>query len=135
MGEVNRSMAIAKEYGERLFKNSELCDEESLKTLISGYPSHSFVIDREEAKGIFKSGKVRECTPDEIELLENLEHYSRIPSTTGWVKMISDDILEEDKAHAAVQAETVLEQPGTAGTSTQTTGTVPTDGQAAAAGG
>lgn len=133
MGEVKRSMAIAREYGGRLLKKSEICDDETLDTLISSYPSHSFVIDREEAKAIFKSGKVRECTSDEMKLLEDLEHYSLVPYATGWVRFISDDILEEDNANAAARKETVLEQPETAGTSTQATGTVPTDDQATAA--
>lgn len=133
MGEVKRSMAIAKQYGERLLKKSQICEEDTLETLISSYPSHGFVIDREEAKGIFKSGKVRECIPDEIQLLDDLDHFALIPSTSPWVKFISDDILEEDEANAAAQRQAVLEQSGTAGASTQATGSIPTNGEAAIA--
>jgi hypothetical protein len=135
MGEVKRSMAIAKEYGGRLSKKSDICEEDTLETLISSYPSHTFVIDREEAKGLFKAGRVRECTVDEVLLLENLEHFSVVPYSAGWVRFLSDDILEEDKARAAAQGQTVLEQPGTAGASTQTAGAIPTNSQTAAASG
>ncbi|HEV8038141.1 MAG TPA: hypothetical protein VGP62_04700, partial [Bryobacteraceae bacterium] len=76
MGEVKRSMAIAKQYGERLLKKSELCDAERLNILISGYPSHSFVIDREEAKDMFKQDAVRDCTEDELALLEDIDNFA-----------------------------------------------------------
>jgi hypothetical protein len=62
LGEVQRSIKIAKDYGERLCKDEDLIDH-----LIAEYPCHSFVIDIDEAKKIFKN--VRELDSDE-ELLE-----------------------------------------------------------------
>lgn len=137
MGEVKRSMAIAKEYGERLIRKSEICDQDELGSLISGYPSHGFVIDKREAKQIFKAGKVRDCTPDEVALLDDLESYALIPRIDApWIRFISDDILEEESAHAA-GTQAVLEQPTAAGTPSQTNGNVSPENQvgAAAAGG
>ena len=130
MGEVSRSMAIAKEYGDRLMAKSENFESpaDTLKSLISGYPSHGFVIDREEAAKKFKN--VRECTVDELALLEDFGLYSLVPNALSpWVKFVSDDILEEEAANAVTEGTTVLEQPGATGTPAPTTTSIPTDGQ------
>lgn len=68
LGEVQRSMRIAKDYGKLL--NSEFA---GLDTLISGYPSHTFVIDREQAGKIFKS--VRNPTDKENKLNHLLRFF------------------------------------------------------------
>lgn len=137
MGEVKRSMAIAKEYGDRLIRDSEICEQEKLGSLISGYPSHGFVIDRKEAKQIFKADKVRDCTPDELALLDDLEAYALIPRPDSpWVRFISDDILEEETLHAAPGSQAVLEQSAATGAAPPTNGNVPqTQAGAASAGG
>jgi serine dehydrogenase proteinase len=131
MGEVKRAMAIAREYGERLVCKSEICNEERLSSLISEYPSHSFVIDRKEAKEVFKPGKVRDCTPDELALLEDLGDFSLVPMGIGrsWIRFISDDIEEENANAAAAEGPPVLEQPAAAGTPPQATGSVSPNGQ------
>lgn len=64
LAEVDRSMRIAKEYAERLSPNKNL-KEGTLEKLLVGYPSHGFVIDRGEAKRIFRNvqnptGELRE---------------------------------------------------------------------------
>jgi serine dehydrogenase proteinase len=136
MGEVKRSMAIAKEYGQRLISKSEICEPDRLSNLISGYPSHGFVIDKAEAKDLFKADKVRDCTPDELALLDDLETYALIPrNDSPWIRFISDDILEEESKHAAAGSQAVLEQPAAAGASAPTNGNVSTDSQAGAAAG
>jgi hypothetical protein len=63
VGEVSRAMKVAKEYGERLSKGGKNLEENTLETLINGYPSHGFVIDRTEAKELFKSVR----PPNELE--------------------------------------------------------------------
>lgn len=67
MGEISRAMLIAEEYGKRLSSNNVL--EETLEALVENYPSHGFVIDREEASELFAN--VRKPT-DEEEYLANL---------------------------------------------------------------
>jgi hypothetical protein len=130
MGEVKRSMAIAKEYGERLILKSEICEIERLNSLISGYPSHGFVIDKKEAKEVFKAGKVRDCTADELALIEELGNYALTSiSTSPWVRFISDDILEEESRNAGTGSQTVLEQPTATGTPPQANGDVPPGSQ------
>jgi hypothetical protein len=128
MGEVSRSMAIAKEYGKRLTDKSKNLKDGALETLISGYPSHSFVIDIEEAKTLFRNA--RECNVDELALLEDLDSFALTPSSRPWVRFLSDDILEEDEENAATTAgsTTVLEQPGTAEPPPPPDGSVPSTG-------
>ncbi len=56
MGEVSRSMTIAKDYGKRLAAHSDnLLALDGIDLLVSSYCSHSFVIDFLEAKNIFKN--------------------------------------------------------------------------------
>ena len=134
MGEVSRSMAIAREYGTRLMGKSENFDNpaETLKSLISDYPSHGFVIDKEEAAEKFKN--VRDCTADELALLDDFELFALRPNVNHpWVRFVSDDILEERKVTNVAEGTTVLEQPGVAGTPAAPAASVPTDGKAATA--
>ncbi|MGI2059094.1 SDH family Clp fold serine proteinase [Shewanella baltica] len=68
LGEHNRALQIAKDYATRLNKLSDnLKSIKSLEQLISGYPCHSFVIDRKEAKLLFN--RVRGTIDEEEELL------------------------------------------------------------------
>ncbi len=55
LGEHNRALQIAKEYATRLNETANnLVSKDALQKLVSGYPCHSFVIDRKEAQQIFK---------------------------------------------------------------------------------
>jgi hypothetical protein len=71
LGEYHRNMMVASEYGKRLLPHGNLKSENELKKLIYDYPSHSFVIDKEEAEQLFK--KVRKPTDDEAELAKALK--------------------------------------------------------------
>ncbi len=64
LGEIERAMLVAGEYGERI--KTENLREEALSKLLAGYPSHGFVIDREEANKLFSD--VREPNVDELTL-------------------------------------------------------------------
>lgn len=77
IGDVGRSMAIAKDYGTRLIRIGQNCTDENLSALIGTYPSHGFVIDRLEAEQLFKN--VRAPTNDEERLARNLAPRSRVP--------------------------------------------------------
>ena len=50
IGEAGRAMLIASHYGGRLLEKGGNITQESLGKIISEYPSHGYVIDREEAK-------------------------------------------------------------------------------------
>lgn len=54
LGEHQRAMQIAYDYGERLNKMAGSLKNGALVQLVSSYPSHGFVIDRKEAADLFK---------------------------------------------------------------------------------
>ena len=70
MGETERMLEISVQYGKR-FAVSNLRSEESLTRLVTGYPSHGFVIDLPEAREIFRV--VSEPEQDLIKLAELFE--------------------------------------------------------------
>lgn len=63
LGENQRATAIALQYGKRLAAKTNSISQDSLLKLITGYPSHGFVIDRGEAKELFNNV----CTPTKNE--------------------------------------------------------------------
>jgi hypothetical protein len=51
LGEIGRAMMIGQRYGERLDRGN--LQAGALEKLVAGYPSHEFIIDREEAERLF----------------------------------------------------------------------------------
>lgn len=78
LGEISRAMRIAEEYGARLDERSKNAKPGALQKLVTGYPAHSFVIDRYEAGQLFN--EVREPHDSEKELATALESLAQIPS-------------------------------------------------------
>ena len=76
VGEMNRLMNIALAYGQRLKPQGI----EVIKNLIYNYPSHSFVIDFEEAEKLFDT--VREPYEFELSLEEAIFPLVRKPPST-----------------------------------------------------
>lgn len=68
LGEIDRAVRISVEYGQRLDRNLK---PDALARLVSDYPSHEFVIDREEAAELFQS--VRQPTNDELLLAREVD--------------------------------------------------------------
>lgn len=54
LGQTFRSMMVALRYGERLNQVSKNLKPDALEDMISGYPSHSFVIDQGEVPELFE---------------------------------------------------------------------------------
>ena len=77
IGEAARAMSIAGHYGKRLLGQSGNIDLNSLNFIMSAYPSHGFVIDRQEAESLFE--EVREPKPNEIILAQKLGVRARWP--------------------------------------------------------
>lgn len=69
IAEMHRALTVARKYGQNLDRGN--LKTNALDYLISGYPSHEFVIDRKEAEGLFKT--VRKPNADEQQLLEQIE--------------------------------------------------------------
>lgn len=67
VGEMQRSLDVAVHYGIRLG-----ADEHIVQHLAKNYPSHSFVIDSEEAQGLFNN--VRAPNIAEQVLIKHIEH-------------------------------------------------------------
>lgn len=55
LGEHQRAVQIAMDYGERLDQMTKSLKPNALSRLITGYPSHAFVIDRKEAAELFNN--------------------------------------------------------------------------------
>ena len=64
-------MSIGSAYGQRLLRDGKNILTTDLQRLITDYPYHGFVIDRQEASALFRV--VREPTEEELRLLEFLE--------------------------------------------------------------
>lgn len=87
LSEVDRVMAIARAYGQRI-KSPNLQDG-ALEKLVSGYPSHSFIIDEEEASSLFTElSDIRQQELAGYLLVERL--------TKGRASVPKDDILAVD---------------------------------------
>src|SRR5690606_32649337 len=54
LGQDERDVKVAYEYGTRLAKVGQNIREENIKRLVHDYPSHNFVIDAEEAETLFE---------------------------------------------------------------------------------
>lgn len=73
LGAIERAMNIASDYGQRL-KTANV-KAHTIDKLVSAYSSHSFVIDLEEAKGLFNV--VRSPSDSEDKLGEMIAHVTR----------------------------------------------------------
>jgi len=93
IGSDYRDLSVATEYGSRLAKISENARQDSVRRLVSEYPSHDFIIDRDEAKTLFK------CIGDPTDELYNLVGFisqlTHKPSSTGIIAAVSDALEDE----------------------------------------
>ena len=89
LAEMQRANDIMMAYGLRLAEVGKNLKQDGIPTLIGGYPSHGFVIDRKEARAIFAivkepdgyllriSDALRESDPDRINMkLPEVRHIS-----------------------------------------------------------
>lgn len=91
LGEHQRKLQIASDYGERLNEMSQSMKPDALRMLVGGYPDHEFVIDRKEARErLFKNVG----SPDADETMVLLYEWARanIPQE----QLIYDFLLEKD---------------------------------------
>lgn len=89
VGETTRSMSIARAYGERLMIRSQNFSSDVLALLIDSYPEHGFVIDRREAKEIFKL--VREPDHYELALLAALGQDIKYPPKQPYARYLNNE--------------------------------------------
>lgn len=101
LGEHQRAMQIAYDYGDRLNKVTSSLKTDALIQLVSGYPSHGFVIDRKEAGSLFKCVE----RPDEatielyrwaLGLLPNVP-YQESPLVCNLVEMLNSQSVNAEQ--------------------------------------
>ncbi|WP_288433075.1 hypothetical protein [uncultured Deinococcus sp.] len=80
LGEMQRAVGVAREYGSRLG-----VDDEIVEKLITDYPSHGFVIDFEEAKDLLKG--VRRPTEFEQEFVQQVQQVMKHSTGHECIKM------------------------------------------------
>lgn len=100
LGEIFRANAVGFEYGNRLNADSQNLKANALVNLITGYPAHSFVIDRKEAGTLFE--RVR--APDERErtLLHSL--YTMLPKLDDLIFNWNSQEIEVHHANPSEEA-------------------------------
>ncbi len=107
IGVAHRGLEVAKVYGLRLAnnKNLKLDPEEVVDHLVKEYPTHSFVIDRQEAAGLFQN--VSEFSEAENGLFTKLRSRLVRPSNddpfvVNFVSLVTDRAsdYEEVVVHA-----------------------------------
>ena len=92
LGSIERAVRIASDYGNRLALQRNNVKPGAVDRLVTAYPSHSFVIDIDEARTLFNNVRV----PDEVEeqLGECISIFTRDESTeTAIVKLNQPRII------------------------------------------
>lgn len=89
LGESARSNSIAYHYGQRL-SNGNL-HPGALNKLISGYPSHGFVIDREEAEELFTSVRAPTQNEEFMMMLLYQKHEQLAGRQAPLISCLTDD--------------------------------------------
>lgn len=101
LGIVKRAIEIAQKYGNRL--SSDNVKPKTVDRLVSDYPAHGFVIDKDEAKELFE--KVREFNDLESGIYRRFDFILRVPSPdrNEFISDLrtdfspdSDDLTEQD---------------------------------------
>jgi hypothetical protein len=103
LGEISMAMLIAEEYGDRLARGNE--QPGTIQRLISAYPSHSFVIDRDEASKLFRT--VREPTDSESTLAQFIEPYVEegLRSSSPLVEFLSVLVQDDEDSQNDIEGE------------------------------
>ena len=103
LGEVQRSIRIANDYGTRLCENDNL-----IARLIVAYPSHGFVIDYQEASELFTN--VRWVNDDESIIEQYLHKIVRSQSENNIIDVV-EPIEENDKKNVEVEEKVIDLKP------------------------
>jgi len=106
LGEHQRAMQIAFDYGQRLNEMSDALKKDALMKLIGRYPSHGFVIDRKEASELFK--RIERPTDD----IQRVYEWSRIiiPTLPASEEALVIDLTQgmlDDTTHETSDAKSI----------------------------
>lgn len=81
LGEMERAVEIAHAYGQKLGALGQNLKRDALAKLITGYPSHSFVIERAEVEELFK--RVRRPNSQEERLVDTFRIFTSPDKLSG----------------------------------------------------
>jgi hypothetical protein len=99
VGEYDRAMRIALEYGNRLGKAN--MKEKALERLVNKYPAHGFVIDQKEAEELFK--KVEKPNEDLLRLGEITRRWwadEHLTAESPFILFLTtQETIEEEEAN------------------------------------
>lgn len=97
LGSIERAIQIALVYGTMLSETSKNLHPEAIDRLVSSYPSHSFVIDLEEAKRLFR--QVRQPTDTEERLGESISFVTRDENDRSFIDLLNSPADEQTSEH------------------------------------
>lgn len=103
IGSDFRDLQVATEYGNRLAKSSGNPKSDTVRKLVSDYPSHDFIIDREEAEDLFENvDSPSEELYDLLQLLSGVTYRQASPPivTACSSKEDSEDEQKEEGQNA-----------------------------------
>ena len=106
LGSIERSINIASDYGMRL--KTDNVKPETVDKLVSGYSSHNFVIELEEAKTLFNT--VRLPDNNEEELARCISWLTREPAEKAFVHKMNT--VKEETIHDPACSDTSAVQSG-----------------------
>lgn len=95
LAEMQRATEIAFAYGNRLNDKSKNLRAEGIAQLVSGYPSHGFVIDRKEAKTIFTDVRRPDGVLSQISEALRVQDFSQLSADTPQVRLHTMNFLVE----------------------------------------
>jgi hypothetical protein len=112
LAEMQRAMEIAYAYGYRLAEKSGNMRDGGLVQLVTGFPSHGFVIDRKEARNIFIDVQKPAGVLSTISTALNAEMRKSTDSTVPDVRLFSVELQGESHEAVPVTAAVAAGSPG-----------------------
>ena len=93
IGSDFRDLSVATEYGVRLAKVSKNPKDDAITRLVEFYPSHDFIIDKDEAASLFYS--IEEPSLELYTLVGNITRHTYRPLSIGLVTALTQHEVED----------------------------------------
>ncbi|MBP1873569.1 hypothetical protein J2Z19_003284 [Ensifer adhaerens] len=115
LGSDYRDLRVAIEYGNRLAFHSENISPVAVKFLTEQYPSHDFIIDKQEAESLFVD--VEGPKPELWGLIKHLKDFVFVPHEPTAVFNLNTflEVVDDEQPDTEANGDTVTEEAGTAG--------------------
>lgn len=113
IGEVERFVRIAQEYGERLRTSN--VSRGAIERLLSSYPSHEFVIDRDEARELFEAVDI---PTDDLEFVAEIfigTHHPTAEKMESFINFLNPELEEVPTETSDAEPDNAAERADSAG--------------------